>query len=77
MVFVQITWRTKEGRQEPNYFGSLTQATTIRVGSTDQGKEVHIPFKSIVPMVNPSDLVIGGWDINGANLADVRCFILS
>jgi len=66
----KITWRTKEGRQEPNYFGSLTQATTIRVGSTDQGKEVHIPFKSIVPMVNPSDLVIGGWDINGANLAD-------
>ena len=29
-----ITWQTKEGMQSPNYFGSLTQASTIRIGST-------------------------------------------
>lgn len=65
-----ITWRNKDGVQKPNYFGSLTQATTIYIGSNAEGKEVHLPFKSILPMVNPNDMVIGGWDINGANLAD-------
>lgn len=52
-----ITWMRKEGRQTPNYFGSLTQATTIRIGSNQHGKEVHIPFKNILPMVSPNDLV--------------------
>lgn len=66
-----ITWETKEGIQEPNYYGSLTQASTIRVGSNSRtGKEVHIPFNKMLPMVHPNDIVIGGWDINGANLAD-------
>lgn len=65
-----ITWRTKDGLQRPNYYGSLTQATTIYIGSNSEGKEVHLPFKSILPMVNPNDLAIGGWDINGANLAE-------
>jgi len=65
-----LTWKTKCGEQKPNYFGSLTQATTVRLGATADGKEVFTPFNKIVPMVNPSDLVIGGWDINNLNLAD-------
>ena len=65
-----ITWQTKSGLQKPNYFGSLTQATTIRVGSSADGKNVHVPFKNIAPMVSPNDLVIGGWDISKMNLAD-------
>merc|ERR1712060_932051 len=32
--------------------------------------EINIPLKDMMPFVNPNDLVIGGWDINGANLAD-------
>lgn len=66
-----ITWETKNGVMKPNYFGSLTQATTIRIGSNSvTGKEVHIPFNTVLPMVHPNDLVVGGWDINNANLAD-------
>jgi myo-inositol-1-phosphate synthase len=65
-----MTWRTKGGVQKPNYFGSLTQATTIRVGSSADGKNVHVPFKNIAPMVSPNDLVIGGWDISKMNIAD-------
>ena len=60
----------QEGHQEPNYYGSLTQATTVRLGSDGAGNEVHIPFKMLLPMVEPNDLVIGGWDINGANIAE-------
>jgi hypothetical protein len=59
-----ITWMTKDGLQKPNYFGSLTQAATCRVGNY-KGEEIHVPFSSLLPMVNPNDMVIGGWDISG------------
>lgn len=66
----QIEWKTKNGSQKPNYFGSLSQATTVRLGATKNGEEVFTPFNKIVPMVNPNDLVIGGWDINNMNMAE-------
>jgi myo-inositol-1-phosphate synthase len=65
-----IKWHTKTGEKAPNYFGSLTQATTIRVGSDAAGREIHIPFNSVLPMVSPNALVIGGWDISALNIAD-------
>ena len=34
------------------------------------GEEVFVPFKKLLPMVDPDDLVLGGWDINGTNLAE-------
>jgi myo-inositol-1-phosphate synthase len=64
-----ISWATKDNIQQANYFGSLTQASAIRVGSF-QGEEIYAPFKSLLPMVNPEDIVWGGWDISDMNLAD-------
>merc|ERR1712127_1091486 len=32
--------------------------------------DVRIPFSSLLPMVHPNDIVLGGWDIAGQNLAD-------
>jgi len=65
-----ITWKTKNGVQTPNYYGSITQASTIRIGEDQNGEEIFVPFNSILPMVHPNDLVIGGWDISDLNLAD-------
>ncbi|KAL2914789.1 Myo-inositol-1-phosphate synthase [Polyrhizophydium stewartii] len=66
-----LSWRTKEGVQHSNYFGSVIQASTIKLG-TDAvtGKDVYIPFSSVLPMVHPNDIVVGGWDISSANLAE-------
>jgi myo-inositol-1-phosphate synthase len=64
-----ISWVTKDGVQHANYFGSLTQASTCRIGSFS-GEEIYVPFKSLLPMVDPNDIVIGGWDISDMNLAD-------
>ena len=64
-----LTWDTKTGTQTANYFGSLTQCSTIRLGNTDDGNEVHVPFNTVLPMISPSDLVIGGWDISGMDMA--------
>ena len=65
-----ISWNTKEGIHYPDYFGSLTQASTVRLGLNSSGQSVYIPFKSMLPMVNPNDLVISGWDISNMNLAE-------
>ncbi len=64
-----ITWMTKNGLKKPNYWGSITQSGTLRVGNYE-GEEVYTPFKSLVPMVNPNDIVLGGWDISGLNMAE-------
>ncbi|KAF2284078.1 hypothetical protein GH714_018839 [Hevea brasiliensis] len=64
-----ISWATKDKVQQANYFGSLTQASSIRVGSFN-GEEIYAPFKSLLPMVNPDDIMFGGWDISDMNLAD-------
>lgn len=65
-----ITWKTKNGVQTPNYYGSITQASTIRIGEDQNGEEIFVPFNSLLPMVHPNDLVIGGWDISDLNMAD-------
>eukprot|EP00741_Cyanophora_paradoxa_P025697 tig00000388_g24798.t1 len=66
----KISWDTKRGPMQANFYGSLTQATTIRLGADASGQDVYIPFSCILPMVHPNDLVISGWDISGMNMAD-------
>lgn len=64
-----VQWSTKEGERSADYVGSLTQASTIRLGTDAVGNAVYIPFKNILPTVNPNDIVIGGWDISSDSLA--------
>uniref|UniRef100_A0A060TC92 Inositol-3-phosphate synthase n=1 Tax=Blastobotrys adeninivorans TaxID=409370 RepID=A0A060TC92_BLAAD len=64
-----ISFRTKDGVVDPNYYGSVTQASTIKLGVDAEGKDVYAPFNQLVPFLHPNDLVIGGWDISSANLA--------
>lgn len=66
----QMQFRNKEGTVKANYFGSITQSSTVMLGNDPNGKEVYVPMKDVVPMVNPNDFVLDGWDISGLNLAD-------
>jgi myo-inositol-1-phosphate synthase len=64
-----IVWHTKAGIQQPNYIGSLLRASTVRIGTEPgSGKDVHVPFSDVLPMVHPNDLVVGGWDISGLSM---------
>merc|ERR1712137_829748 len=65
-----ISWETKEGPQTPNYFGSITQSSTVRIGADANGEDTYVPLKALVPMVEMNDLIVGGWDISNMNLAD-------
>ncbi|KAA6412370.1 MAG: Myo-inositol-1-phosphate synthase [Lasallia pustulata] len=66
-----LVWDTREGKRAANYYGSVLMGSTIKLGTEAKtGKEINIPFHDVLPMVHPNDLVIGGWDISGMNLAD-------
>eukprot|EP00188_Purpureofilum_apyrenoidigerum_P003321 Plantae.Rhodophyta-Purpureofilum_apyrenoidigerum.ctg3438.p1 GENE.Plantae.Rhodophyta-Purpureofilum_apyrenoidigerum.ctg3438~~Plantae.Rhodophyta-Purpureofilum_apyrenoidigerum.ctg3438.p1 ORF type:complete len:525 (-),score=106.17 Plantae.Rhodophyta-Purpureofilum_apyrenoidigerum.ctg3438:1538-3112(-) len=65
-----LKWNTKEGVHHANYFGSICLSSTVRMGfDAETNKDVWVPMNSLVPMVHPNDIVIGGWDINSADLA--------
>jgi len=65
-----MTWDTKEGTQKANYWGSMMMASTVKLGNDARGNAVFTPMSNVLPMLNPSEIVWGGWDINGANLGD-------
>lgn len=66
----KLEWRTRTGTQQANWYGSLTQAGTILLGSDDSGKDVFVPISDLVPMVHPDDIVVDGWDISKLNIAE-------
>lgn len=65
-----LEWRTRTGTQKANWFGSITQASTVLLGSDAHGHDVHIPMNKLIPMVNPDDIVVDGWDISSHNIGD-------
>ncbi|KAK4041767.1 hypothetical protein C8A01DRAFT_34146 [Parachaetomium inaequale] len=67
----RLVWDTRNGRQAANYYGSVVMGSTLKLGTDAKtNQDVNIPFHDVLPMVHPNDLVIGGWDISGMNLAD-------
>lgn len=65
-----LVWDTREGPRAANYYGSVVMGSTMKLGTdANTSSDINIPFKDILPMVHPNDLVIGGWDISSLNLA--------
>jgi myo-inositol-1-phosphate synthase len=65
-----MTWNTKEGEKKANYWGSVMMASTVKLGNDSRGNAVYTPLQNMLPMVDPSEVVWGGWDINSMNLGD-------
>ena len=59
----QIRWETKEGEQKVEFLGSISQVGSIPVGYDSDGKLHSKLFKDVVPMHDPTSVVVGGWDI--------------
>ncbi|XP_053191547.1 inositol-3-phosphate synthase 1-A-like [Scomber japonicus] len=62
-----LTWKTKTGVKKANYYGSFLQSSTVCLGSGFEG-EVNVPFRDLLPMVHPNDIVFDGWDISSMDL---------
>ncbi len=66
-----LVWETREGPRAANYYGSVVMGSTMKLGTdAATARDVNIPFRDVLPMVHPDDLVVGGWDISGMNLAE-------
>lgn len=65
----KITWNTKSGLMEPNWYGSLMQSSTVHLGYANN-EPVVTPLCKLLPMVDPNDIVIDGWDISKINLVE-------
>ncbi|XP_043909780.1 inositol-3-phosphate synthase 1 [Protopterus annectens] len=66
---LRLSWMTRTGEKHANYYGSLLQSSTVCLG-TGPDSDVYIPFRDLLPMVHPNDIVFDGWDISSLNLAD-------
>lgn len=65
-----LEFQTKDGPKKANYYGSVTQASSIKLGVDKDGNDFYVKFSDLLPLVNPNDFVVGGWDISGTNLYD-------
>lgn len=74
---LNLNWSTKKGERTANWFGSITQCSTTKIGVSDN-QEIFAPLKDLLPLVDPNDIVIGGWDINNLALGDAmrRAYVL-
>lgn len=52
----KLQWRKRTGVQAANWFGSLTQSSTVLIGTDEEGKDVHLPMNELVPMVDPDEI---------------------
>lgn len=43
-----MQWETRRGIQKANYFGSLVMASTVRLGTLDNGDLCSVPMHSMV-----------------------------
>ena len=70
---LKLSWRTKSGLRHADYVGSMTQSSTVRLGGSGAlHEDVYVPFSSLLPMVHPDDLIIGGWDVSKQNIGEVK-----
>lgn len=71
-----LKWETKRGDASANFYGSFTQCVTtkigIKIGKDRDGKptleDVYTPIKNLLPIVDPTELVVGGWDISSLDM---------
>mmetsp|Transcript_17940 Transcript_17940/g.26870 ORF Transcript_17940/g.26870 Transcript_17940/m.26870 type:complete len:520 (-) Transcript_17940:159-1718(-) len=67
----KMSWRSKTNKNHTaDYVGSITQSATMKLGFDEKGEEVYAPLSSVLPMVHPNNLAVGGWDISKMNLGD-------
>lgn len=65
-----VTWKSRRGVETPNFYGSLVMASTVALGFDEAtGKELSAPIYQLAPFADPTNLVIGGWDISSLDIA--------
>jgi len=67
----KLSWQAdRKGTKEANWIGSMMEVGTMKIGTDCENNDVFVPLKSVVPLTNASDVVLGGWDIHHRNMAE-------
>lgn len=64
-----ITWTDKKGEHSPNFLGSVTQSSTMKIACTEDS-EIYAKLNEVLPLVKPTEIIIGGWDISKMHLGE-------
>ena len=66
----KLAWREKTGLKTANLLGSVVANACTAVGAigTSAADTVYIPFRSLAPFPDPTELHLSGWDISSKNL---------
>lgn len=69
----KLSWETKNGMVDANFYGSFTQSSTAHIGyklngTTNCLEDVHKPINELLPMANPCDFEVSGWDVSKSTL---------
>jgi myo-inositol-1-phosphate synthase len=64
----QMSWPTKHGEQQADFYGSIAEFGTLPVGRDTEGHIKYVPFKSLMDSVSVDSIVISGWDISSMNM---------
>ncbi len=64
----KICWNTKNGKKHVQFLGSISQFGSVHIGYDTNQKPHTKVFKDIGDIQDPSDIVIGGWDICKDNM---------
>lgn len=67
---LKLKWETERGINESNWLGSMAMMGTVKLGERLDASSVYVPIRSLLPMLNPDDICIGGWDISSVTMAD-------
>lgn len=70
----KLTWREKTGLKTANLLGSVVTNACTAVGAVGISKDdtIYIPFRSLAPFPDPTELHISGWDISSKNLYEAQ-----
>lgn len=69
----KLSWKTKNGEYRANYFGSITQCSTVYVGNLNENakqQDAYVRMADLVPMVDANSLLLDGWDIVSDDLGE-------
>eukprot|EP00915_Cephaloidophora_sp_WS-2016_P011364 GHVH01016706.1.p1 GENE.GHVH01016706.1~~GHVH01016706.1.p1 ORF type:complete len:554 (-),score=80.36 GHVH01016706.1:39-1700(-) len=67
----QMSWEAdRKGTKTANWYGSMLESSTMRLGNDSTGQDYYVPLKSVVPLANANDVILGGWDIHESTMAE-------
>lgn len=70
----KLAWREKTGLKTANLLGSVVANACTAIGAVGMSATdtVYVPFRSLAPFPDPTEIYLSGWDISSKNLYEAQ-----